>query len=90
MADKSLYVKYGQGPAQPVVDSSGTVVDPFEKQLDDLGFTNPNLHRRLDIRDPELPQVAPNTYEFGIYGLNSYRTKKINYHDEDSEISEIP
>lgn len=89
--DKAYYVKYGQGPAVKIVDESGAVIDPFEKQLDDLGFTNPNLHRRTDIIDPPAdPEALPRDYEFGIYSIYSYKTKKLNYHDEESETSEIP
>ena len=89
--NKEYYVKYGQGSAVKIVDEDGTVIDPFEKQLDDLGFTHPNLHRRTDIADPPVdPEALPRDYEFGIYSIYSYKTKKLNYHDEESETSEIP
>lgn len=81
---------YGQGPANIVVDSTGQVIDPESKQKDDFGLTNPNLHRRLDIKPPSGNQISSNEYQFGIYGVETYRTKKITYHDEESTTSEIP
>lgn len=62
-------------------------------EKDQIGFTNPNLHRRID---PQIPtatsgEVAPREYIIGVYdGLNSYRTETIHYHDEESTTSEIP
>ena len=75
----------GQGPSVPVVPNSE------EAELDELGFTNPNLHRRIDPQDPvDLDAVSPNSYSIGIYGKHSYRTVTIHVHDEDSTSSEIP
>lgn len=69
-----------------------------------FGYTNPNLHRRID-NDPEyIPGVH---YPFVVYdengvpyrqetvlgvwdGLNSYRTTTTFTHDEESETCEIP
>lgn len=50
---------YGRG-AGVVQKSDGTIVDPIAYDKDiNIGFTNPNLHRRIDIHDPET-EVNPN------------------------------
>lgn len=75
----------GQGP--------GYFIDPssLDQELDDLGFTNPNLHRRIDPQEPTTEgAVAPNSYVIGIYGKNSHRTVTLYLHDEESTTSEIP
>ena len=62
-------------------------------QRDQLGFTNPNLHRRVDneIAPTDPKEVRPRTYEIGVWdGVNSYRTEEVYYHDEESTTSEIP
>lgn len=64
-----------------------------DKARDDLGFTHPNLHRRVDPADPpeNEKEVAPRKYTLGVYDkLNSYRTTEIFYHDEESTTCEIP
>lgn len=65
---------------------------PEEEAKDQLGFTNPNLHRRIDPQTPADPkEVRPREYTIGVYdGINSYRTTQIFYHDEESTTSEIP
>lgn len=75
----------GQGPAIPA-----TGIDLAHDE--DLGVTNPNLHRRVELHDPPTgsDEVAPRQYSLGIYGTHSYRTTTISYHDEDSETSEVP
>lgn len=75
---------HGQGPAKPAT--------PEDIAYDELGTTNPNLHRRVDPQEPtaESGEVAPREYSIGIYGTHSYRTTKISLHDEDSETSEVP
>lgn len=55
-----------------------------EEAKDEAGFTNPNLHRRLDSDTNGV------TYAVGIYGTNSYRYVYIPEHDEESTTSEIP
>lgn len=75
----------GQGPGHFIPD------DGIEKELDDRGFTNPNLHRRIDPKEPTDPElVAPSNYSLGIYGPHSYRTQTLHTHDEESTTSEIP
>ena len=69
---------YGEGPA--VLTDESTEIE---------GYTRPDLHRRTDPvkRDNE---VTEREYQLGIYKKNSYRTVNIQYHDEESEESEIP
>ena len=69
-----------------------TPLSPEEEAKDVIGFTHPNLHRRVDPKIPSDPkEVKPRSYIFGVYdGINSYRTTEISYHDEDSTTSEIP
>lgn len=69
-----------------------TPLTPEEQEKDDIGFTNPNLHRRVDPQTPSDPkEVAPRKYTIGVYDkLHSYRTTEITYHDEESTTCEIP
>lgn len=59
---------------------------------DKLGYTNPNLHRRLEPQPPKdgSGEVAPRDYQIAKIAMNSYRTVVFHYHDEDSTTSEIP
>lgn len=66
----------GQGPAVEASDK--------DLQRDAGGFTNPNLHRRIDPKDRSLPEVAPRSYQLSIQGVSSYRTTSIHCHDEDA------
>ena len=73
----------------------GVAVPATEEELakDAHGFTNPNLHRRIDphAHAQGSEEVAPRDYLIGVYdGLHSYRTETIHYHDEESTTSEIP
>ena len=80
---------------------SGEVLSP---NVPDFGYTNPNLHRRID-NDAEIPQGSD--YPFVVYdedgnaykqntvigvwdGIHSYRTIETFIHDEESETCEIP
>lgn len=75
----TIIPQIGQGPAKEVK------LDDLER--DKLGFTHPNLHRRI-FRYPE--GSGNRKYKLGIYGYNSYRTTEIITHDEESTTSEIP
>ena len=75
--------------------AEGVAITPLtteEQAKDDLGFTHPNLHRRVDVQQPTDPrEVAPRKYTVGVYDkINSYRTTEISYHDEESTTCEIP
>lgn len=84
------YPKLAQGSAKPAnnTDLNHDLVS---------GLTYPNLHRRIDNEVPlsENPKerqgrLAPDAYDITVSTVNSYRTKKIITHLEDSEDSEIP
>ena len=72
--------KIGQGPWQPIDDP-----ESIEAVRDEVGFTNPNLHRRTSGDIPEGTY-----YNVSIYGFNSYRFTSTIDHDEESTTSEIP
>lgn len=78
--------KVGQGPAKVVNN------DTDEMKKDEFGYTNPNLHRRVDESFDHIPanESSPRNYELGIYNVNSYRTVTMHKHDEESETSETP
>lgn len=73
------YPAIGQGPAE--------LASPEDIARDELGFTNPNLHRRVDpkLTDFNYPEeFKPREYKLAIQKFNSYRTTTINTHDEDA------
>lgn len=72
--------KMGQGPWVEITDP-----ESVEAQRDEIGFTNPNLHRRKSDLIPEGTD-----YTIAIHGLNSYRYTESETHDEDSRTSEVP
>ena len=83
------YPKMAQGQAVPA--------NATDRSHDRGGITYPNLHRRIDNEVPlsENPKerqgrLAPDAYDITVSTVNSYRTKKIITHLEDSEDSEIP
>lgn len=73
----------GQGPAK--------IASVEDTARDNVGFTNPNLHRNVDSKTPIDPnEVSPREYMFYIESLDSYRMTDIITHDEDSTTREIP
>lgn len=73
----------GQGPAK--------VASAEDEARQEVGFTNPNLHRIVDPQDPQDElEVRPRDYILSIQGYDSYRTTEVFYHDEESTTSEIP
>lgn len=71
-----------QGNAVPLSDE--------DQKRDDIGFTNPNLHRRVD---PHMygEEVQPREYDLFISNLDSYRTTKCIYRNpEDNTDTETP
>lgn len=86
--DTHTYPVIGQGPAKKASDK--------DLARDELGYTNPNLHRRVDPQEPKKAdnplnqEVAPRDYQLDIQNVHSYRTTKINVHDEESTDCEIP
>lgn len=75
-------IRYGQGPAKEA--------SPADIKMDYQGIVNPNLHRRTYPEHIVAPEVKIRDYEFGIYSLNDYRTRRAYTHDEESTTSEIP
>lgn len=49
------YPSYGQGPHRIVLKADGTIVDQDAYDKDVIGFTNPNLHRRVNPQEPPEP-----------------------------------
>lgn len=78
----------GQGPAK--------LASQEDLDRDALGFTHPNLHRRVDPKAPEIADCELNqeqlkrSYGLTIQNVTSYQTTHINTHDEDSTSVEIP
>ena len=74
----------GQGPA--VLASEDDLI------RDEVGFTHPNLHRRIDPQEPsaDSKEYHPRDYSLGIYSVNSHRTTESHYHDEETDLDEIP
>ena len=76
-----------------IQDSDGNILDQDEYDKDMVvGFTNPNLHRRVDIKplSPDSDELKPHEIELQIRGTNSYRTVTTFTHDEESITTEIP
>ena len=78
------YLKMAQGPA--------VLANSVDIDHDVAGITYPNLHRRIDNEDTPIEddEVAPDTYDITVKGVNSYRTTNHTVHDEASTTSEIP
>lgn len=80
-----------QGPADKIYDeSTSEIIDKDSYDRDRLGFTNPNLHRRIDPQAPteelkEQGELRPREYTVGIYGTDSYRTTHKVVHIEDPD-----
>lgn len=56
----------------------------IEEIRDSVGYTNPNLHRRISS------DTEGRKYSVGVYGLDSYRLVVEDIHDEESTVCEIP
>ena len=67
----------------PVSQRIATEATTEDIEKDELGITDPNLHRRID-------NEAESDYSLGVKTLHSYRTRIGKEHDEDSETCEIP
>lgn len=73
----------GQGPAK--------IASSEDLEIESHGYTNPNLHRITDPKDPpEDGEVDPRDYHLSIHDVNGYQTTTIIVHDEESTTSEIP
>lgn len=103
IAKEQLFISY------LLVDSGFALMSDsdqiFRPNIDDWGYTNPNLHRRI-VQDAEIPPGSNytmvhydeegNPYKqhidaIGVWdGVNSYRTTRTFTHDEESTTCEIP
>lgn len=91
-SDEWKYIQeIGQLPAQLISDD-GVVVEgrQADQDRDDLGFTNPNLHRRIDSKMPPYGsgETVPRKYKLQIQNLNSYRTTQVVTHIDEYELKE--
>lgn len=99
------YIKYADdgtiipidGTTKPIM-GQGPAVIANEEDLarDELGFTNPNFHRRVEPHEPLAAdnilnqEVEDRSYKLNLMDVYSYRTTEIHVHDENSVTSEIP
>lgn len=68
-----------------------TPLNEYDEYREKLGYTNPDLHRRIDQEgEYEYPELFSPKYEIGIRGIYSYRGTEHFYHDESSTTCEIP
>lgn len=75
--------KMGQGPAVPA--------DEEALAKDHVGFTAPNLHRRVIAPTVIEPgEVTPREYQLLVNGTNSYRITTQHAHTEYGDENEIP
>lgn len=83
----------------------GAAVEMTEEEVAREGrYTNPDLHRRVDVDEQGDPDVDyplmprdkdgnpfPQRIKLGVWdGINSYRLTETFTHDEESETCEIP
>lgn len=69
---------------------NATPLDEEDISRDDIGFTNPNLHRRIDPHQLE-GEYAPRDYNLSINNVNSYRmTENFLRDSNDNTEDEIP
>lgn len=73
-----------QGLAEPIEDNSA------EADKDEVGFTNPNLHRRMKTELEKPDDVLDMEISLRVQGVESYRTTSYTVHDEESTTCEIP
>lgn len=85
--DKVENLRYSPYPNSDPVEfeeigqSTSNRINEIEQIRDDNGFTNPNLHRRIDAQMSEnTDEVVPRKYRFGIHNWNSYRTTHVVTH----------
>lgn len=73
-----------QGPAKLAAEE--------DLRKDNTGFTNPNLHRRVNPTQPSASskEVKPREYKFMRQSVYQLQTTEKFYHDDDSDESETP
>lgn len=71
----------GQGIAKLATDE--------DLQRDEIGFTNQNLHQRVDIH--QLPEeVKPKEYTLMVQSTDYFRAVESYLYSEDDDYDEIP
>lgn len=79
-----------------IAQGNAKLANESDLERDELGFTNPNLHRRIDPKEPiqaENPlnqKLEPRKYILSVHGVYSYRNTKLTVHDEEQTYLEIP
>lgn len=70
----------------------GVLASEEDKIRDVNGFTNPNLHRRVELHapDPLSKELKPRTYKFNRHSVYESQLMEQHYHDEENNESEIP
>lgn len=70
----------------------GVLVSEDDLNRDNIGYTNPNLHRRVDpvSPSPESGEVKPRNYKFMRQGVYQTQYMETHYHDDSINESEIP
>lgn len=75
----------------PITQGPAKLADDTALQKDNVGFTYPNLHRRIcKQRTVGQDECAPREYRLSIQGVDSYRTTESFVHDEESTSREEP
>lgn len=72
------------GPVKPLT--------PDEEAKDKLGYTHPNLHRRITTGETyRAPgEILPRKYYLGLHGVCSIRVTETTVHSESAIDEEIP
>lgn len=85
--NEKVFLPVGQGPATLLTEQ-----EALELARDRIGFTHPNLHRRIDntIEYDVHGVKYPAQYSLELGGVNSYRTTRIEVHEEYNGESETP
>lgn len=79
-----------------MADGNARLANEEDLARDKLGFTNPNLHRRINPQEPVIAdnplnqELEPRRYTLSVHGVYSYRTTELTVHDEEQEYLEIP
>lgn len=84
--NEKVFLPMGQGPATLLTEQ-----EALELARDRIGFTHPNLHRRIDnsIKYVAGGQEYDAKYSLNVGGVNSYRTTQFDVHEEYPPETEI-
>lgn len=68
-----------------IQDTSARPATEEDIDRDNYGYTDPNLHRRVDPQEHDIDvsgECAPRDYQLNILGVDSYRTTTTYHHDD--------